>query len=161
MVRAVVSLLLIAASTPVAANVGHAPARLELVCTGEGVANKQVHQNFNAWDNAGGSATGHVTRDATVPFSDQVNLWIEGGEGRLRMPRTMLPTIRGGENGWFKLKSISVGDREITASVAVNALNNPKVRIDRYTGAISISGKAGDFTGQCVKYDPATEQRAF
>ncbi len=73
----------------------------------------------------------------------------------------MLPPIHGGDDGWFKLKSIEVTDREITASVAVSALNNPKLRIDRYTGMISISGKAGDFTGRCEKYDPATEHKAF
>ena len=61
------------------------------------------------------------------------------------MPRSMLPPIRGGEDGWFKIKSIEVSDREITGSVAVNAFNNPKLRVDRYTGAISLSGKAGDF----------------
>ena len=77
------------------------------------------------------------------------------------MPRSMLPPIRGGEDGWFKIKSIEVSDREIIGSVAVNALNNPKLRVDRYTGAISISGKAGDFSGRCQKYDPATERRAF
>lgn len=97
----------------------------------------------------------------TVGFEDQVNLWIDGEEGQIRMPRSMLPAIRGGEDGWFKLKSVEVKEREITASVAVNPLNNPKVRIDRITGMISVSGKAGDFAGQCQKYDPSTVERAF
>jgi hypothetical protein len=96
-----------------------------------------------------------------VPFEDQVNLWINGDEGRLRLPRAMLPAIRGGEDGWFKVKSIKITENEITGSVAVNLVNNPKLRIDRVTGAISISGKAGDYSGRCERYDPATVQRAF
>jgi len=73
----------------------------------------------------------------------------------------MLPTIRGGDDGWLKLKNVEYGEGEITASVAVNAFNNPKLRLDRHTGTISISGKAGDFTGQCQKFDPQAIERAF
>ncbi|AOR76034.1 hypothetical protein QUC32_17255 [Novosphingobium resinovorum] len=135
--------------------------RLELACMGGGAANKVDQATVNAWDNHGNSAGANVLGTRSVGFEDQVNLWIEGAEGRVRMPRSMLPPIRGGENGWFKLKDIEISDREITASVAVNALNNPKLRVDRYSGMISISGKAGDFTGRCQKYDPATERRAF
>ena len=94
-------------------------------------------------------------------FEDQVSLQLDGDEGRLRMPRTMLPPIHGGSDGWFKLKNIKYKSNEITASVAVNVLNNPKLRLDRYTGAISISGKAGDYSGQCKKFDPAETQRQF
>jgi hypothetical protein len=65
----------------------------------------------------------------------------------------MLPGIRGGSEGWFKLKAV-VGDaRTIRASAAVNMLNNPKVFIDRVTGTISISGKSGDYTGRCQAMD--------
>ena len=61
----------------------------------------------------------------------------------------MLPPIRGGKEGWFKLKDVKVNDRQITASAAVNFMNNPKVHIDRMTGTISINGKAGSYTGAC------------
>ena len=77
------------------------------------------------------------------------------------MPGAMLPALRGGDNGWFKLKSIVINDREITASVAVNPLNNPKMRLDRMTGSISLSGKAGDYTGGCQKFDPEATERKF
>lgn len=128
---------------------------------GSGAANKADVRTMNARNNSGDYASGQSFGTRSVGFGDQVNLWVDGSEGRIRMPRSMLPPIHGGDDGWFKLKSISVTDREITGSAAVNALNNPKVRIDRYTGMISISGKAGDFTGKCQKYDPATEKRAF
>ncbi|MFW7354603.1 hypothetical protein [Brucella intermedia] len=137
------------------------PARLELACVGGGAANKADVATVNGWNSNGDFGSAQVHGQRSVGFEDQVNLWIDGGEGRIRMPRSMLPPIRGGEDGWFKIKSIEVSDREIIGSVAVNALNNPKLRVDRYTGAISISGKAGDFSGRCQKYDPATERRAF
>jgi hypothetical protein len=65
------------------------------------------------------------------------------------MPRTMLPPYSWRKDGWFKLKNLVADARSIRGSVAVNLINNPKLFIDRVTGTISISGKAGDFTGQC------------
>lgn len=135
--------------------------RLNLICGGEGVANKTSTSNVQAWGNDGSQAGATVNSTRSVGFGDEVALWIEGTEGRLRMPRVMLPPIRGGDNGWFKLKSIVVTDREITASVAVNALNSPKLRLDRMTGAINISGRVGDFGGNCVKFDPDKAERKF
>lgn len=135
--------------------------RLDLVCLGAGAANRPTSSTVTAWDSEGNYGSANVVGNRTVPFDDQVNLWIDGGEGRIRMPRAMLPPIRGGEDGWFKVKSIEITDNEITASVAVNLINNPKLRIDRITGNISISGKAGDYSGRCQRYDPDTVQRAF
>lgn len=134
--------------------------RLNLVCGGQGVANKRTTSNVFAWGD-GGSANATVNGSRSVGFGDEVALWIEGEEGRLRMPPAMLPGIRGGDKGWFKLKSIVVNDREITASVAVNALNNPKMRLDRVTGSISLSGRLGDYSGGCQKFDPAATERKF
>lgn len=135
--------------------------RLDLICVGGGAANKATQSTANAWGNDGEMTSLNVAGRQSVGFEDQVKLWVEGDDGRIRMPRAMLPPIRGGEDGWFKLKSIKMSDSEIVGSIAVNPLNSPKLRIDRLTGAISISGKAGDFTGRCEKYDPATTQRAF
>jgi hypothetical protein len=146
------------------ATTGHAQDsgnRLNLICGGQGAANKPTTSNAYAWDNEGGSANATINGTRSVSFGDEVALWIEGGEGRLRMPRIMLPALRGGDNGWFKLKSIVVNEREITASVAVNPLNNPKMRLDRMTGSISLSGKAGDYTGGCEKFDPEATEKKF
>jgi hypothetical protein len=73
----------------------------------------------------------------------------------------MLPRIRGGKDGWFSLRNVEHDEHEITATVTVSILNKPKLRLDRYTGAISISGKSGDYTGDCEKFDPTTFERAF
>lgn len=138
--------------------------RLDLMCFGGGSANKASvatawgYSNFGRWN---GTSTATVVGQRSQGFDDQVNLYLQNDEGRVRMPRTMLPVIRGGEDGWFKLKDIYVASNEITASVAVSLFNNPKLRLDRYSGTISISGKSGDFTGQCQRFDPQEMERAF
>jgi hypothetical protein len=61
----------------------------------------------------------------------------------------MLPPLHGGNDGWFKLKNLRVDARTIRGKAAVNFINSPNIFIDRVTGTISISGKAGDYSGQC------------
>jgi hypothetical protein len=92
-------------------------------------------------------------------FDDQVDIRLFAGDDRIRMPRTMLPPVHGGDGGWFKLKNVEADERSINASAAVNFMNNPKVHIDRVTGTISISGKAGDFTGRCQAVDVEAKPR--
>lgn len=143
---------------PAAAQAGD----LYLVCLGAGSANKPQSTSVRLSDSRGGSAWGEAVGRRSVPFEDQVNLEIrESGESRIRMPRTMLPPIHGGDGGWFKLKNLKIGETEITGSAAVNLINNPKVRVDRLTGTISLSGRSGDYSGECQPYDPANAPRRF
>lgn len=135
--------------------------RLSLVCDGGGAANKYSSAHAYGWNNSGGTAGGFITSQRSVGFEDQLQLWIEGGAGKARMPRTMLPPIHGGNGGWFDLKDIRVSDNEITGTVAVNALNHPKLVLDRLAGTVSLAGKAGQFNGRCQKFDPANARRAF
>ncbi|MXO63429.1 hypothetical protein [Qipengyuania oceanensis] len=147
--------------------------RLDLICFGAGAANKAVvgtawgTSTGTAFGSNGGWAMGSGSSSTTIVgtrsqgFEDQVSLYLIGATGRLRMPRTMLPSIRGGEDGWFELRNVAIKDNEITGTVAVSIINKPKFRLDRYTGTISISGKAGDYTGQCQRYDPAQMERQF
>ena len=134
---------------------------LNLACSGGGSANKATSGSVQAWDSNGNYGSATVSGQRSQGFADQVRLRLNDSDPRIRMPRTMLPPLRGGEDGWFKLKNVEYGEGEITASIAVNPFNKPKLRLDRYTGAISISGKAGDFTGQCQKFDPQATERAF
>lgn len=134
---------------------------LNLVCFGGGSANKVTGSSAYGWDNSGNSANATVYSQRSQGFEDEVRLRINDDDPRLRMPRTMLPKIRGGEDGWFKMKDIEYTEGEITASIAVSFLNSPKMRLDRYTGSISISGKSGDYVGQCQKFDPAQIERKF
>lgn len=145
-------------ASPVAAE---EPLSLNLLCYGGGAANKVRSGSANAWNNYGDSASATTTYTEAQGFEDQADVRISGTEGQIRMPRAMLPLIRGGKDGWFTLKNIRVSDRDILASVAVNPINNPKMRIDRYTGTINLSGKAGEFVGKCQAYDPAKVERQF
>ena len=134
---------------------------LYLVCLGAGSANRQQSSSAYLRDNYGNSAWGQVVGTRTVPFDDQVNVEIVGEEARIRMPRTMLPPLHGGEDGWMKVKKLEINEREITGSVAVNFINSPKLRIDRMTGTISLNGKSGDYSGRCQSYDPSTAKPQF
>lgn len=123
---------------------------LELTCLGAGTANKPSVTTINSpVSNVLATVRGSRQQD----FADQVDVRLFGGDDRIRLPRTMLPTFRGGRDGWFKLKGVRADSRSIRASAAVNLLNNPQVFIDRTTGIISINGKAGTYTGQCQAVD--------
>lgn len=133
---------------------------LNLTCVGSGTANKIAVTNVYGRSNGFGSVGSTPYKysgsgDATVysmrqqDFGDQVDVRLFAGDDRIRMPRTMLPPIRGGKDGWFKLKNVVADDRSIRAKAAVNVMNNPNIFIDRVTGTISISGKAGDYSGRC------------
>jgi len=135
--------------------------RLNLVCMGAGSANKATSAQVFGWNGNGNFGSANIIGNRAVPYEDQVNLWVEGGEGRVRLPRTLLPPLHGGEDGWFELKSVKVTSDAITGSVGINFANHPKLHIDRRTGRISIAGKAGDYAGVCTKFDPESVQRAF
>jgi len=121
---------------------------LALTCAGGGAATKRSGGfiNGNGWS---ASVISHHDRE----FAEQVDVRLFSGDDRIRMPRTMLPGIHGGQDGWFKLKNVVANERSIHASAAVSVINNPKVYIDRVTGTISISGKSGDYSGECQIID--------
>ena len=154
------SLVLLAAAQTAAPVPAQAQPPLQLTCLGAGTANKHTAHtamsdgsfmgtvgNTPVYGSSSGTTTIYGTRQQG--FEDQVDIRLFVGDDRIRMPRTMLPMIHGGADGWFRLKNVVADSRSIHASVAVNFMNNPKVFIDRVTGTISISGKAGDYAGQC------------
>jgi len=103
-----------------------------------------------------------VNSSSHVGYDDEVAVEIEGDTGRIRVPDGVKPRIRsGGEDGWWKLKDVRVGDNEIKAKFTLNFMNSPEVTIDRLSGHIAIRGKAGNFSGTCEPYDPTTVQRRF
>lgn len=133
---------------------------LNLTCFGSGTANKFASTTINSHGSFSGSVgttpvMGSGNGSSTVvtrreqAFGDQVDIRLFGGDDRIRLPRTMLPPLHGGNDGWFKLKNLRVDARTIRGKAAVNFINSPNIFIDRVTGTISISGKAGDYSGQC------------
>lgn len=129
------------------------PPALELSCTGGGNALKSDYSTASIYGSNGGSASGWGTSTRSQGFEGQVDVNLFNGDDRIRLPRIMLPPAHGGANGWFKVKELTVTDREITGRAALNLVNTPKFRIDRTTGAFEISGLNGAFSGSCRKID--------
>jgi len=127
---------------------------LSLICMGGGTAVVADDRTVT------GDVYANVDGTRDRQFSDQVDVEITGDSGRIRLPRVVLPLVHGGAGGWFELKKLTVTDRAIEASAAVNFINRPKIHIDRLTGSISIAGKAGNYTGRCEAVDHAA-QRTF
>jgi hypothetical protein len=139
---------------------------LQIMCLGAGTANKAAvatAYSGGTFSGIAGTTTfgGSIGGTSTIigsrqqGFSDQVDIRLFSGDDRIRLPRTMLPPIHGGADGWFKLKDVVADARTIRASAAINFMSNPKIYIDRLTGTISISGRAGDYAGQCQSVDAA------
>ena len=145
---------------------------LNLICGGGGTANKPniatVHGSSSASGSVGttpitmsGSHSGSIVTQRQQDYADQVDVRLFSGDDRIRLPRTLLPPIRGGKDGWFELTNVKVTDRTITASAGINFMNHPKVHIDRLTGTISINGKAGSYIGQCEAVDPNAVRKFY
>lgn len=143
-------------------------AAILLVCMGGGTAIKPDSATVSGSHSGSydygrgqysGSSQGTVTGIRAQGYADQVDVELTGSEGKIRLPRVVLPILRGGENGWFELRDLEIDDRVIQAKAAINFINRPKVHIDRMTGTISISGKSGTFMGKCQKVEPAAERQ--
>lgn len=141
----------------------HSPAladELHLVCVGGGSHLQETSSFAVAHNNFGGSAWGHAVGIGHAGYEDEVSIDIVDGDGKVRLPRSLLPPIHGGDDAWFKMTNLVEGDREITGSANVNVVTHPKIRLDRYSGVVSIDGRMGTFTAQCQKVD-ANADRQF
>ena len=134
---------------------------LNLTCFGGGTANKYSFASGGGTTQINGmvgttpvSGSAQTSTSVMIPrqegFADQTDVRLFSGDDRIRLPASMLPGMHGGDAGWFKLKDVVADPRTIHAKALVNFLNHPSVHIDRVTGTISISGKSGDYTGQCA-----------
>lgn len=133
---------------------------IHLICAGGGAHVSQ--ETATAVRNYDYSNPITVTGRVRMGYNDEVALDINGDTGRIRVPDGIKPRIRsGGDDGWWQLRDIHVGEDEITASVHLNFMNHPSIRIDRRSGNISIQGRSGNFSGYCDPYDPAATPRRF
>jgi hypothetical protein len=93
--------------------------------------------------------TGTSTSTAKQPFTGIVRVEISGDMGRVALPKPMVPVLNSSSEGWFPIGKLASSDKEIAGQVSINALNQPKLRIDRMTGDITISGGFSEFSGKC------------
>lgn len=129
-----------------------------LVCAGGGA--HKVNDSAYARDGYGNGVV--ISGTSRVGYRDEAQVEIVGQEGRIRVPDGVKPPLRsGGDDGWWELKGLDIGENEIKGEIALNFLNKPKLRINRLNGHISIRGRSGNFEGYCEPYDPSNVQRKF
>ncbi len=134
-------------------------APLHLICDGTCVDTRVNVATASAYGSGGwANATGYARKASN--FDDELEIEINGGIAKARLPRRIVSKLHGGDNGWFEIKKLSVGPDEITGKVAMNFTNAPYLRINRVSGAVSIDGRDGSFSGRCRNYSPETT-RAF
>ncbi|GMN03615.1 hypothetical protein [Erythrobacter sp. MTPC3] len=133
---------------------------LNLTCVGGGIANVQTGGSANAYDNYGNTVTVTSRRANVVEYQSTTDFRIVEGAAEMRLPRALLPALRGGDDGWFKVKKYSVDDTTISGKASVNFVNNPEFSINRITGVLTVNSKNGSFAGECKAFD-ANAQRKF
>lgn len=90
-----------------------------------------------------------VTDSGRKQFNGSGYVEIAGNNARIKLPSPMIPLLSSGHDGWFTVNDLWINEDEITGIIRINALNKPKLRIDRRSGQIAIAGGLSDFSGQC------------
>ena len=155
------TLALVALALPAAAS-AQRDGPINLVCVGEGEKMSSDYTNTLEWDRYDHKYRSRSGVATTMRgFETAVTVQIADDDGRIRLPKKLIPPLNSGgdDQHWWQLRDLIVGSGEIRASYRLNGLNQPKVRIDRTTGVITIKGTGQDFTGRCDVIDPG--QRRF
>jgi hypothetical protein len=135
---------------------------LNLICFGTGAKLEGQPTNTLEWDRYDHKyrvKNGYETQ--MRDFETAVTVQIQGNDGRIRLPKKLVPPINSGgdDQHWWQLDDVRVTGDTIDAGYRLNGMNKPKIKIDRTTGAISIKGFGQNFTGRCDKADAG--QRRF
>jgi hypothetical protein len=144
--------LLLAATLPIYAHAND----ITLSCQGQGsvIATQTTTVNQYQPGNPGHNKTGVVTTQTRRPYTGTGTVEIKFGTARMRVPDAMVPALMsGGTEGWYPIEELNMGEKEIAGVVHINFLSQPKLRIDRITGKITLVGGVGDFTGDCSAVD--------
>ncbi len=133
---------------------------ITLICNGTGSVMATQTTFVNTYDRKSKSHEfGTAQTTGREQFSGSGNVEISGNFGRIKLPSALMPPIRSDNGGWFNIQDLFMNDREITGVIRINGLNKPKLRIDRTTGSITLSGGLGDFSGQCDAVDKDAKRR--
>lgn len=127
----------------------------DLVCTGTG--DKLESRTDYDWD-----SRHHEYRDHTSLGRAQVGgtaqVEIHGGEGRVRLPESLLPPLNSGERGnWFPIHDLVIGADRIQGALRINGLNKPGLTIDRRSGRMVLDGLES-FDGTCSPFNPGSNR---
>jgi hypothetical protein len=125
---------------------------LALICEGVGTyPSSQSGMTTAVNPNTGDVVTGVRTTNGQAATNGTVRFRLEGDTALINTPIIMDPPInRSPVDGWREVECLNVSETEITGRFVLNRLNRPRVRIDRYTGAITIEGRFRySFQGDC------------
>lgn len=133
---------------------------INLVFTGSGSVTATQTATINTYNTRTKHfQTGFASSTGRREFSGSGYVEISSRFARIKLPSQMMPPIRGDNDGWFTIQDFFMNDREITGTIRINALNKPKLRIDRHTGRISIEGGYSDFSGECDLLESNAKRR--
>jgi len=92
---------------------------------------------------------------AEVPINTAVMVELTPSQGaysgRIHLPSNMVPPLHsGGSDGWWSLRDVTANGDVITGQYKLNGLNEPKLRLNRRTGEISLKD-LHTFSGTCER----------
>lgn len=132
----------------------------QLTCIGGGVTSEQEGSYGTYFAPNGQMHSGVIYTPSQKNYEENVLIEIFGNSsGRVRLPRSILPSIRGGNDGWFDLRNIVISQNEISAEAKVNFVNHPKIIIDRVRGTIFIDARRGAYNGRCQRQSEQTTRQ--
>jgi hypothetical protein len=132
---------------------------IALICYGEGQRYTNQYKSGYEWDP---DKKRYVPRSGTEltrqQYDTSVTIEIDGGRGRIRPAKSMIPPIHSdSDGGWYDISNLSVGRDIIRGEFKLNGANRPKLMIDRRAGRITLDGLT-KFSGTC---DPLDGDRKF
>lgn len=134
---------------------------LNLICFGQGTKLGSEFHSSLVWDKDAKRYRSTDSIDNVAKVIDTaVTIQISGDTGRIQLPGKLLPDLHSGGDGqnWWTLGELSVTADQIRATYKLNALNHPKVVIDRRTGLVTMKGVNVDFSGRCDAIDPGARR---
>lgn len=144
-------------STPVADDT------VRLQCPGEGTVATVTTDRVTEYDKDKREFETHNelrNTDARVRGTVELELApvADGYQGRIRLPRDLVPPIHSGDSGgWWSLEDVRTDGDVVHAKFRLNRFNRPTLRLDRRTGDLSLDGLSR-FNGTCNR---ANAKRLF
>jgi len=132
---------------------------LQLSCDGIATSEDIDVKSGYAYDNNGNFASGSIYGSKKSSLSENLQIIINGNNGKIRLPPSLKPSLSGGQAGWYVLKSIEIFEDRITAKAKVNLISSTHIFINRLDGTVSLKTGAGTFSGKCSSF--SIEDRKF
>ncbi|MEI9905094.1 MAG: hypothetical protein WDN06_14860 [Asticcacaulis sp.] len=132
---------------------GPAMAATDLMCDGHGALPGDAKTATAA------GASGSVAAD----YADRVKIHLDDATGTLTLPDIMVPgpvLPYGRKKSIWPVDHLQKSDDAIEGDVAFDLIHRVRLRIDRVTGNLSISGY-DSFTGICAPYNPEDVKKLF